>query len=138
MLELQRVYPFTNWKDSGSFHLYAIEYRADSLIARKNYREAINTLSEAYSLFIPANVNQLLSLKFYIGDDVDGRDLLFLHRLPKLNILGSGIGGLIIETSNNFLDEKRKELGSAILPIWAKRGKESLRESCLENLSIVL
>ena len=126
LLELQKTYPFTNWKDSGSFHYHAIRYRADSQIACKNYRQAIKILSEAYSLFIPARVETILSLKLYIGDDIEGQDLLFLLGVPKVTIWGRANWKLVVKVSNKLLDEKRKELGSAILPTWAKKSKLAL------------
>ncbi len=123
LVELQKVYPFTNWKDSGSFHYYAIGYRADSHIARKNYKQAIKILSEAYSLLIPAQVNKILSLKLYVNKDVEGKDLLFLHGVPKITVWGKENWELVVATSNKYLNKKRRELGSAILPIWVKESK---------------
>jgi hypothetical protein len=123
VIALQKAYPYTNWKECGSFHYFALTYRADSLIFRKNYQKAIETLSEAYNLSFSADICKILSLKSYIGGDVEGRDLLFLGGVPSLTAWGRENWELLIKAANEMLDEKRKALGSAILPTWVKWAK---------------
>jgi len=123
---LQRAFPLADDRHNASFHSYALSYRADVKIVQRRYPDAIEILSRAYRLFIPARPADILSLKLFIGEDAAGIDLVFLGGIPRLTDWGRANWELVVQEAEAMLEVKRREWGTAILPIWAQQTKAAL------------
>lgn len=137
ILKLQLAYPANSvYRKSNSFHRWAYEYRADTQIARENYQEAIDILSGAFKFSVRINIDKLLSLKLFVGEDLNGWDLLNLRGWTGFTKWGKSNIPLVAESADNFLQKKRQELDSTILPLWRKEARKAGRVHALPKISI--
>jgi hypothetical protein len=118
ILKLQIAYPINSYRKSRSFNRWAIEYRSDTYIARHNYKEALNILSESFRLSIPPDINKILSLKLYIGEDLNGWDLLYFYGAPRVTRWGIENLNILASSAEKYLHDKQVESNSTILPHW--------------------
>lgn len=135
ILKLQMAYPINSHRKSKSFNRWAIEYRSDTYIARHSYKEAINVLSESYKLPIPPDISKILSLKLYIGDDINGWDLLYFYGTPRVTRWGRENLEILANSAEKYLSDKRVELNSTILPHWRNAARLAFR-GALEPLRL--
>jgi hypothetical protein len=124
---LRKSYPINGHRKAASFHGYALSYTADAQVVMKQYQAAIQTLSTSYELFLWAHVDKVLSLKLHIGEDISGGDLLFHGGVPRLTDWGRNNLTAVVLSADEYLQDKRRELNSTILPVWVKELETTLR-----------
>ena len=95
--------------------MIAIWYQAYCLTVLNKLGDAIGVLSEAYDIRIHADINNLLRLILFLGDDRERQVLLFLHGVPEITSWGNRNWKMAGEAANLFVGVKSKEMDGPIL-----------------------
>lgn len=121
LFRLKSEYPQTKARGSESFHSYCNLYIAEAYIKLGEIGEAIAILYEALALKNYAFIDHILSLKFYEGEDISGREILrfrhaksYLTKFGKKNLVG--VEGCL----DTIINQERERLQSTLLEHWLK------------------
>lgn len=116
---LKNAYPLEAQKGSKSFQSYCNIYLAESYISLGELNLAAGVLYEGLTIDVYPFINNLLSLKFYIGEDVSGREIIkFRNARSKLTPFGRRNLSQVEGCIDLIIDEQRKNLGSSVLENW--------------------